>query len=158
MAALLSRLACTGFTVTFQPMWVGTPNAANTGACAWRRLVGPALTVAKRLSQHAPWGGLLASKEAVREQGELAASWRFQEALRVDSGGLVDAYALQMRAVFGYARRTSPQRLAPGGARSVSLGAIVFFHVVGLKEDESGVLGGNGGFFCGLRMPVTSWR
>ena len=138
MAALLSRLACTGFTVTIQPMWVGTPNAANTGACAWRRLVGPALTVAKRLSQHAPWGGLLASKEAVREQGELAASWRFQEALRVDSGGLVDAYALQMRAVFGYARRTSPQRLANGGARSASLRPFPFFVLLGVRKNVHG--------------------
>jgi hypothetical protein len=74
-----------------------------------RRLVGPAVSVAKRLARSAARGAVLASVEAVRGQGHLAHLWRFQEAAQLADGTAVGAYSLPLLAASQYVQLRSPQ-------------------------------------------------
>ena len=79
----------------------------------WRgfahRLVGPAISVAKRLARTARRGAILASVEVVRGQGEANRFNGFQEAAPLSSGTAVGAYMLPLLAFRQYVQLRSPQ-------------------------------------------------
>ena len=94
--------------------WLGhvADTAADVARC---RLVGPAVSIAKRLARCAGCGAVVASAETVRGQGELAACWRFQEALQLEGGADVGAYALPPLAAAQYSKQqgAAPLPLPP---------------------------------------------